>query len=260
MNQNLLEKFGFRFNRRSVHSARTIMLNELTLVIESLQNPENKQQLVDAIRIENCLGKRSKSSQNITSDLLVQLYSIDPQIPIFRNLLFFWYRDNEAKPLLALLCAVCRDHILRSTYKIVLPIPEGGALLRETMETFIDALEPDRFSNATLTSMAQNINSSWTKSGHLTGKAKKIRSKASATPAAVAYALYLGYLNGVRGPELFETEYVKITDCNKNRAIELAEVASQRGWINFKKIGTVMEISFPNMITPEEAEWLHEQN
>ena len=257
---DIMLKYGFRFNRNSVHSSRTIMLDELSLLIESVPNPVDTQQFVDSIRNENCLGKRSDKTRKLTSEHLIELYSLDPHIPIFRNLLFFWERDKDARPMLALLCAVCRDSMLRSTFKIIQSVPENEVLKRETMEDYIDSLEPDRFSKATLKSMAQNINSSWTKGGLLKGRAKKTRSKTNATPASVAFALYLGYLGGVRGPELFETDYIKMTDCNKERAIELAEIASHRGWINFKKIGNVMEIVFPNMITKEEAEWLYEQN
>jgi hypothetical protein len=43
-------------------------------------------------------------------------------------------------------------------------------------------------------------------------------------------------------------------------AIELAENASARGWIFFKRIGNVMEISLPNLITKEEADLIYEQN
>ena len=257
---DMMAKFGFRFNRNSVHSSRTIMLDELNLLLESTLGNHSFEQFIDAIKNENCLGKRSDKTRKLTAEHLIELYSLDPNVPIFRNFIFFWSRDEESRPMLALLCAVCRDNVLRSTYKVIQSISEGNILRRETMEDFIDSLEPDRFSNATLKSMAQNVNSSWTKSGHLIGRAKKTRKTANATPATIAYSLYLGYLSGYRGPELFETDFIKMNDCNKERAIELAEIASQRGWINFKKIGSVMEIVMPNMITKEEAEWIYEQN
>jgi hypothetical protein len=44
------------------------------------------------------------------------------------------------------------------------------------------------------------------------------------------------------------------------RGVELAEDASRRGWINFKHIGKVMEVQFPNLLTANEREWIHEQN
>ena len=260
LNEIMLGKLGFSFGRNSVHSARTIMLEELELLLEAVPSPTDERQLIHAIIEDNCLGKRSTKSKTLTARHLVELYTLNPKIPIFRTLLYFWNREPEARPLIALLCSASRDSLLKNTLKVILDTPESAVLKREIMEKFIDDLEPGRFSKATLKSVAQNINSSWSKSGHLSGRVKKIRTRAKATPAAIAYALYLGYLYGVRGPELFETDYIKMMDCSREKAIELAEIASQRGWIVFKRIGNVMEILFPNLITPEEMEWLHEQN
>ena len=258
MSEMILKKLGFSFGRNSVHTARTIMFEELELLLETVPNPIDENQLIHAIIDENCLGKRSAKSKTLTVRHLVELYALNPTIPLFRTLLYFWNREPDARSLLALLCSSSRDSLLRSSLKVILDTPESAVLSRETMEEFIDALEPGRFSKATLKSVAQNINSSWTKSGHLTGRAKKIRTEAKATPAAIAYALYLGYLCGVRGPELFETDFIRMMDCNREKAIEFAINASQRGWIVFKRIGNVMEILFPNLITTEEVEWLRE--
>lgn len=236
------------------------MLEELELLLEEVPNPTDENELLNAIINENCLGKRSAKSKELTARHLVELYALNPKIPIFRALLYFWNREPDARPLLALLCSSTRDSLLSSSHRIIHETPNTTILSREKMENFIDSLEPGRFSKATLRSVAQNINSSWTKSGHLQGRVKKLRAQAKATPAAVAYALYLGYLCGVRGPELFETNLTIMMDCSREKAIELAEVASQRGWIIFKRIGNVMEILFPNLITAEEMEWLREQN
>jgi len=70
----------------------------------------------------------------------------------------------------------------------------------------------------------------------------------------------LRYLASARGKALFRTEYVKLLDCSFNKAIELAEVASRKGWIVFKRVGDVIEVLFPNLITAQEMEWLREQN
>ena len=92
------------------------------------------------------------------------------------------------------------------------------------------------------------------------GKARKIRTISNPTAGNVAYALLLGYLSGVRGENLFKTEYVKLLDCTVERAMELAEDASRKGWITFKRVGNVMEVLFPNLLTPQEMEWIREQN
>ena len=72
--------------------------------------------------------------------------------------------------------------------------------------------------------------------------------------------MLLGYLTDVRGQALFQSEYIKLLDRTFDRAIELAEEASRKGWIVFKRVSDVIEVLFPNLINQEEMEWLREQN
>jgi hypothetical protein len=62
----------------------------------------------------------------------------------------------------------------------------------------------------------------------------------------------LGYLNGVRGESLYKTEYAKLLDCSFHRSLELATEASQKGWIVFKRLGEVIEVLFPNVLSQKE--------
>jgi len=258
LNEAVLKKLGFRFGKSSTHLRRTIMLEDLELLLEAIPKATDVKEYITAIEDQNCLRKRTEITRKYSGQYLTQMYTLNPKVAIFRSLLYFWNRELEARALLALLCSVARDDLLRKSIKVILDKPESAALSRGEMEEFIDSLEPGRYSKVTLASIAKNLNSSWTKSGHLTGRAKKIRSRAQATPAAVAYALYLSYLNGARGTELFETDYLKVMDCSRDRAIELAEIASMRGWMVFKRIGNVVEALFPILITEEEANWLRE--
>lgn len=258
---NNLSRFGFSFERGGAHSSRTMMLEELGKLLSYVKSPEAvKADYLHAIAEENCLGKRSGKTRTLTYRHLVDLYSLDPSLTLFRSLLFFWKRDIEGRPLLALLCAYARDAVLRSTTPFVLRFQEGSTVSRESLEEHIDNQEPGRFSKATLKSTAQNINSTLTKSGHLYGKTRKIRSRATPTAGAVAYALFLGYLSGVRGKALFKSEFTKMLDCSFEKAIELAEDASRRGWIVFKRVGDVIEVLFPNLINKDEMEWIREQS
>jgi hypothetical protein len=38
----------------------------------------------------------------------------------------------------------------------------------------------------------------------------------------------------------------------------LAETAASKGWINFKRVGSIMEVSFPRLLTEDEREWVLE--
>lgn len=256
-----LSRLGFRTGRGGGHGARTMMLRELRTLLGFVDDADASREVyVNAIEIDNCLGKRSGRTRKITARHLMELYALDPNSALFRSLLFFYKRDKEGQPLLALLCAFTRDAILRMSSPFIFQAHEGDRVTRGALEEFLDSLEPGRFSKATLKSTAQNINSTWTQSGHLTGKVKKVRSRAKATPGSTAYALFLGYLQGIRGEALFASEYAKLLDCSVDRAIELAEEASRRGWIVLKRVGRVIEALFPHLINDQEMEWIREQN
>lgn len=258
--QDVLPRFGFSSQRGS-HNARTIMLEELGILLAYVDNPDaKKEEYLEAIKEANCLGKRSGKTRELSARHLMTLYGLDPDLTIFRALLYLWFRDTEAQPLLALLCSYARDGILRMSAPFILTTPEGGFVSTLTMSEFIENERSGSYSKTTLKSTAQNLNSSWTKSGHLIGRVKKVRTKPQLTPGAAVFALLLGYLNGVRGESLFETEYAKLLDCPRDRIIELAETAARRGWIVFKKVGDVIEVLFPNNITPAEMELVREQS
>jgi hypothetical protein len=258
---NQFIRFGFSFARGGAHTSRTIMLEELKILLAYVDRPDaEKSDYLHAIDMENCLGKRSGKTRILTYRHLVDLYSLDCSNILFRTLLFFWNRDSAGQCLLALLCAYARDSVFRSTAPFILKFSEGAIISREALEAFIDSREPGRFSKATLKSTAQNINSTWTKSGHIQGRAKKIRARARPTAGSVSYALLLGYLTGARGRMLFQTEYAKLLDCSFDTIIEFAEVASRKGWIVFKRIGEIIEVLFPNLIDRNEMEWVREQN
>jgi hypothetical protein len=258
---NKLEHLGFSYERGGVHTARTMMFVELRALLAYLDNADAaRADYLEAIQTTNCLGKRSGKTRALTFRHLAGLYALDPSLLVFRALRFFWQRDVDGQPLLAALCAYSRDPILRATAPFVLGFQEGATVTREAMEEFIDAQEPGRFSKATLKSTAQNINSSWTQSGHLAGRVRKVRTRPVATPGTVSLALLLGYVSGLRGESLFKSDSTRLLDCSFEKTIELAEDASRRSWISLKRVGQVVEVLFPNLITAQEMEWLREQN
>ena len=254
-------KYGFKNGPGGAHTARTMMLNELKLLFSHvLKIDAPRVEYIKAIEEDNCLGKRSVKNRKLTARHLIDLYSLDPSFAIFRALRYFWSGDKEGRPILALLCSYARDSLLRMSAPFVLSISEGEPIRREDLEQYLDDQESDRFSRATLKSTAQNINSTWTQAGHLIGRSKKYRSRAVSTTGSTAYALFLGYVAGVRGAALFESEYIKLLDCSRERAMELAEDASRRGWIVYKRVGDVSEVLFPNLLTVQEMEWILEQH
>lgn len=256
-----LDNFGFNLEHGGAHLARTMMFSELDTLLNYVDNPSlGRPDYLHAIKEENCLGKRSGKTRILSYRHLVALYSLDPSQIVFRALLFFWSRDIAGRPLLALTCTYIRDPLFRRSASFILKIHEGSIVSRVCVEEMIEIEEPGKYSPATLKSAAQNINSTLTQSGHLEGRNVKRRVLAHATPGSVGYALLLGYLAGARGQLLFQTEYIKLLDCSFDKALELAEDASRRGWIVLKRVGDVVEVLFPNIINQEERELLREQN
>jgi hypothetical protein len=257
---NNLETLGFALENGGAHTARTMMLEELTTLLDHVgTDGASKEAYIAAIAEENCLAKPSGKARILTGRHLAALYTLDPEITLFRVLLYFWARDESSRPLLALLCSYARDEVLRDSSLLILDAVEDELIPREKMEALFEKQHPGRFSPATLKSVAQNVNGSWTRSGHLRGRVKKYRAKPQVGSGAIAYALFLAYLSGFRGMNLFSSEYIKLLDCGRDRAIELAEEASRRGWIIFKSVGDVVEVQFPNLLTAAEKELIREQ-
>jgi len=252
---NRIRPWGFRLGRGGAHTARSLMLPEFETLIDHIGGPQVPQDAYRrAIEGDNCLGKRSFRARALTYKHLVELYSLDPSVPLFQALLFFWLRDAEGRPLLALLSAYARDGVLRAAAPFVLGQPEGAAISRQELEAYLDTRYPARFSAATLKSTAQNINTTMTRAGWLAGRKHKVRVRPAVTAGATAYALLLGYLRGVRGELLLETEYAKLLGGPPKQLIGLAEEAGRRGWIAFRRIDRVIDVQFPRLLADSERE------
>jgi hypothetical protein len=252
-----LTRFGFSGEKGGAHASRTIMVDELRRLLVVVQDPlVDRDQYRSAIIEENALGKRSAKTRTLTFRHLADLYGLDPDLLVFRGLRFFWDRDLDGQALLALQCAFVRDALLRSSAPLIASKSDGVTVSRESMEVHIETLFPNRFSAATLKSTAQNLNSSWTKAGHLSGRAVKIRCRAYPTPGNAAYAVFLGHLAGLRGLSLFSSPYAKLLDCGAERSLELVQQAGQKGWLSINHIGDVVEVSFPNLLPRTDRDWL----
>ncbi|WP_223673182.1 hypothetical protein, partial [Proteus terrae] len=81
-----------------------------------------------------------------------------------------------------LLVALARDPLLRKTKTLILEKQLGESLHREEMEALFEKEFPQRFSEASLKSFAQNVNGTWTDAGYLVGRNRKHRSVPVLTP------------------------------------------------------------------------------
>jgi hypothetical protein len=252
ISRDKLEHYGFSSKTGSVHSSRTILFEDLVTLFDCVPKPDaSRLEYLEAIEQKNCLRKRSAKTRLLSFRHLCQLYTLDPRFLLFRALRYFWSRDPASQAPLALLCSYSRDPILRLSAEFILRQPLGALITPTAMEGFIETNMPGRFSEASLHSLAQNLLSSWAKAGLLEGKIKKTRVQCLSSIGAVCYALFIGHLQGLRGQELFSSDYVRILDCTPYEAVEIAKGASLRGWLSLKILGNIAEIRFPLLENPQ---------
>ncbi|MCC6785239.1 MAG: hypothetical protein IT457_20485 [Planctomycetes bacterium] len=201
---------------------------------------------------DNALGKSTAASRRTTLQRLSELYGLDPLVAVFRVLRRLWEIDRVGRPLLALLCALARDPLLRATADVVLPLEVGAELPRVAMLEALanagavrDAATPEaptRFNAAILDKIARNTASSWAQSGHLHGRVRKLRRAVTPTPCSVAFALWLGSLEGLSGEYLLGTLWATALDATPNRLFDCALEAKQLGLLRAVAGGGVREI------------------
>ena len=233
---------GFRFGDKGTQTSRTMMLAELTELLGALPNNATREDYASAIIDDNVLGKQTTATRRLTNQRLGELYGLSLSAPLFRVLRRLWGIDEPGRPLLALLCALARDPLLRATAQVVLAMPSGGELSRTSISSAIRAATGNRLNDSTLDKVARNASSSWAQSGHLAGRVRKIRQLVRPTPGPVVYALWLGSLYDFAGEDLLQTPWARVLDQSPSELLDLALRAKQLGLINANAGGGVIEI------------------
>lgn len=236
------EHAGFRFGNRGSHSSRTIMLAELGELLATVPPDAPAAAYTEAVLAENALGKPTAAARRHDRQHLRELYGCDPRLPIFRVLRHLWPADEPGRPLLALLTALARDPVLRATAPAVLSLPPGAELVRGPFLEAIRAGTEDRFNDAVLDKVARNAASSWSQSGHLEGRMRKLRRRVEPTPGALALAVWLGEREGAGGLSLLGTPWARTLDRAPGELRSLAAEAGRRGLLRIRSGGGVLEI------------------
>lgn len=195
-----------------------------------------------AVVDDNVLLKQTARTRTASWKYLQRLYSFNGSI--FAKLVELHRANPEALPLLALLMGLAHDHRLRDSAEYVLPVPQGTVIEQEALGEWMAERWGPASSPKTRISMGQNLLSSWAQSGHLKGLRVKRRMRATPTPEAVAFALHLGYLEGARGVMLYRTVYAQALDAAEGELDDLAYRASTLGYLGYRRIADVLEITF----------------
>ena len=233
---------GFRFGDKGTHTSRTMMLSELSDLLAELPPEAERADYAAAIIEENVLGKQTSATRRLTNQRLGELYGLDPRLPLFRVLRHVWTLDEAGRPLIALMCALCRDPLLRATARTVIELPMNVELVRGS---FLDAIRDSvgpRLNDSILDKVARNAGSSWSQSGHLEGRVRKIRQRVQPTAGATAYALWLGSLEDLAGEQLLSCRWARILDRTGPGLVDHVLQSKQLGLIDARIGGGVIEI------------------
>lgn len=238
---------GFSNEPSGTHTSRTIMLSELQALLGAAVRDATYRDYTTAIVDENLLAKLTRATRAKSLRHLRELYALRSDVPIFASLRALWLADAGARPLLALLCAAARDPLLRSTAEDVLEASPGTTLTAPAFSEAVERSFPGRFTPGVLARIGRNVASSWTQSGYLRGRTSKVRCLVHPTPAAVAYALDLGHLQGDTGTALFHTLWVRLLDMSNADARELAGAAARLGWVGYRASAGMTEVTFRHL-------------
>jgi hypothetical protein len=253
-----LRRFGFRLARGGVHLSKTMMLAELTALFSAVSSAG-----ADTIQAQvlefNVLAKRTGAARRIALARLDTLYGVQTAFPVAAVLARLWHRRAEGHPLLALLCALAREPLLRDSADAILPAAAGTSVRAPDIAVKLALKHPGRYSPKMLKSLAQNCASTWTQAGHLSGKVRKRRSSPVATPEAVAYAALLGALAGFGGPALLASPWMRTLDRSESELLNLLRAAEGVGLLRMRAGGGVVEINVrrtmaENLGVPELAD------
>ncbi|HHY55163.1 MAG TPA: hypothetical protein GYA08_06970 [Chloroflexi bacterium] len=240
--------YGFINDTVGTHGSRTIMLKELRLLFAACPRPTSYADFRAAIVDENVLLKSTATTRHESFRRLRELYGLDEAIPLFRGLRDLWDADTSAQPLLAILCALARDALLRGTASVILATPPGEEVTPQMLERAVQQHFPDRYGPTTLANVGRHAASSWQQAGHLQGRARKVRRAVELSPGAVTYALWLGYLCGARGDALFTTAWARLLDASAHNLHAQAALASKQGLLEYRHTGAVTEITFRHLM------------
>ena len=247
-----LRRAGFRWGPKGTHTSRTIMLDELRAVLASCPPGATRSKYLFAIQEDNCLSKRTAATRKLSGQRLSELYALDPEVLLFRVMRRCWYADKDNQAVLALLLALARDPLLRVTAGPIMRMRPGEELARQQLTDSLSVEVGSRLSESTLDKVVRNTASSWTQSGHLKGRGRKVRQVVTPTAANVALALSLGYITGARGAALFETLWARVLDAPSTELMQLAMDARRLGFLDMTQSGGMVEVNLARLLAPNE--------
>lgn len=229
-----------------------MMFAELEQLLSGLPSSTLRERYAAAIVDDNALGKDTESTRRLTLQRMAELYGLDPALPLFRALRRVWAVDLEGRPLIAVLCALARDPLLRASAPVVLQLAEGAELVRATLLDALRVAVGERLSEPVLDKVARNVASTWSQSGHLAGRVRKLRRRVAPTPGSLALALWLAGLEGLAGGQLLASPWAQLLDRSPRELEPFVLRAKQLGLVSANIGGGTIEIDTTGLDAPLE--------
>lgn len=230
------------------NTSHTIAVDLLTRLLAGVPQTGSLEEYLTAAVEGNLLGRATVEGRRRAVRYLREVYLLDPRTVLFRALRDLWDEDPAAQPQLAGLSAYARDSVFRASGGAVLPLLPGTSVISDDLTSAVTAAFPGSYNGSTAAKIGRNTASSWTQTGHLAGRAKKVRAKIEATHPAATYALLIGHLEGSRGQALYDTPWTRFLDTSPHDMASLADGAGRRGYLEVRSAGGVVEIGFRHLL------------
>ena len=247
LSENAQAEAGFRFGSVGTHSSRTLMLSELRAVLDHTDRGSDRAGYKRSVVDDNCLGKPTASTRRLSFQRLSELYALDPQVTLFRLLRRLWPMDNGSQPQLAVLVALARDPLLRSSAPAVLNLKVGEEFARSTAESALRTTTEGRLNDSILAKVVRNCASSWAQAGHLQGRTFKRRQQIKPHFVSVTMALAVGYAAGFRGEALFNCPWIRVLDVDPGAARNFALEAKRAGLLDLRISDKIVDLQLDRL-------------
>lgn len=226
-------------------ASHTIGIPHLAQLLTAVPADAPHERYREAVIDDNVLGRPTQTGRQRSFRHLRELYLLDPARREFAAMRRLWEVDPDARPLLAGILAYTRDGILRASFSAVQEAPVGAIVTSADLTKAVAAVYSNALSEDTLGKTGRNTGACWTQTGHLAGRAKKVRQAIERRPAAVAFAAYLGHLSGNRGVGVLDTPWSAVLDLAPDAALDALRSAHTQGLIDLLVAGNVVDVSFP---------------
>jgi hypothetical protein len=226
-------------------ASHTISIPHLQELLREVPAEASADDYREAVVGQNVLGRPTVAGRQRSFRHLRELYFLDPSRQEFRALRQFWGVDRAARPLLAGLLAFTRDEVLRASFAAIADLPVGSNVTSADLTAAVAAQFGKEMSESTLGKTGRNTGACWTQTGHLAGRANKVRTAVEPRPAAIAYAAYLGHLAGGRGLGVLDNSWSRILGITPDHSLPALREAHTQGLLDLLVAGNVVDVSFP---------------